>query len=469
MNKYKELANNTIIFTISNFASKILVFMLVPLYTSVLTLSEYGISDIIITTVNLLQPILTLTISESVLRFSIEKKENIDDIISIGLKVLVCGFIILILFTPIILKIGILNGYIIYLYLFYIITGLNNILAYFARGIDKVKEVAISGIITTFFTLLFNIIFLIIFKFRIKGYLLSMILANAISCLYLIKEVYDLKRINFKKSNKKLFIKMLRYSIPMIPNSISWWISNVSDRYILTGFCGISINGLYSVAYKIPTIITIISTIFLQAWQLSSMKEYESKDRDKFYSQGYNYYNLFLILICSLMIIFTKVMAKILFSDQFYIAWKYVPLLLLSFVFSGLASFLGTIYTASKKTNMLFYSTCLAAIVNIILNFLLVPKFQAIGAASATFISYFIVWIIRLIDIKKEINLDMKYYKIFISYLIIFIQCIVMTINLKNYLIILIILFFILILVNISDIKFLFRICIERFKKLRRE
>ena len=119
----------------------------------------------------------------------------------------------------------------------------------------------------------------------IYGYLLSFIVSNFAGMILLV--TLGKMHVYFKigKIDKKLMKEMLFYSLPMITNSISWWISNSSDKYILTFLCGATINGIYSVAYKIPTILSVCYGVFMSAWRLSAVDDFGSEETDRFYSQ----------------------------------------------------------------------------------------------------------------------------------------------------------------------------------------
>lgn len=409
MSRYKQLISNTTTFAIGNFASKLLVFLLVPIYTRVLSTSEFGTIDIINSTVSLLTPILTLSIAEGVMRFALDNETKKDQVLMVGLKFLFYGFLILILASPILIRIDLIKNYIVYFYLIYITSTTSGLISQFARGIGEVKNFAINGVLTTATTIIFNIILLIVMDMGIEGYFLATILSNVISCVFLYFSVNLKHYITFKNSNTVVRKSMLSYSVPLIPNSISWWINNIFDRYVIIAFCGVAANGLYAVAYKLPTILTTISNIFMQAWQISAVKEHKKSDTSKFYSEVYNYYCTFVIIVCSILILFTKFICYFMFSDEFFVAWKYVPLLVLAVAFGGFSGFLGSIYVAEKKSFKNFLSTSTGALVNISLNLLLVPRFGALGAACATFISYLIVWLIRTVDTKKYIKIKINY------------------------------------------------------------
>ena len=430
--KYKKLKNNTMLMLISNFSSKVLVFLLIPFYTRILSTEEYGISDIIFTTVNLLYPIFTLLMTEAILRFSLDnnKRNDNESIFSISIYISLIGFILLIILGPIISKTLNIDNYIIYFYLYYISTIIYLLISQFVKGIGKVKEFAISGVINTVITIICNIFMLVVFNLKIKGYILSYVIGMILSSLYLFKtgKVY-LYFISVKKINKKKLKEMLKYSIPMIPNSISWWISNSSDKYILTMFRNFSETGIYSASYKIPTLLTTFSSVFIGSWQLSSIDEFGTEENIKFHRDVYSNYSSIITFFVTWLIFLSKIISKVLFSIEYYIAWKPAIILLFAFLFNTLSGFLGTIYTSAKKTIYLFLSTMIAALINIIFNVILIPKFGMQGAAIATLISYWFIWLFRIINTKSILNMNISIKKDIISYFLILIEIIFMLLN----------------------------------------
>lgn len=437
MKKYKELLSNVGLLTISNFGSKILSFFLVPLYTSVLSTTDYGNYDFIYTTISLLIPLLTLCIYESSLRFLLDKKNDKSVIVTITFKYslfAIAIFFILAILNRIFGLINIFNNY----FLFYILLFLSSlfyiVMQNITRGMDEIKSVAISGILNSILMLSLNLFFLLYCKLGLNGYFLATIISNFISAVYLFIKLKITKYINVKSKSVILENDMKNYSKPLMFNSISWWINSVSDRYIVTFFCGVAVNGIYSVSYKIPSMLSIFQTIFNQAWGISAVKEYKTEESIEFFSNTYNIYNFLMIIICSILIIFVKIIAKILYMKDFYVAWFYTPFLFLSVIFGALSGLFGGIFSAVKDSKTLGSTTIIGAIVNIIFNIILVYFIGAIGAAIATFLSYFIIWLIRLIKVKKYIILKINLKRDSIVYLLLIIQSILMMF-LKNTLI----------------------------------
>ena len=417
--KVNYLVKNIILFTISGFVPKILSFFLIPIYTSCLSTSDYGIFDLIITTATLFIPIFTLDIQDAVLIFSMDKKKKPEEVFSISMKINMIGFTIV---AVIAFVLGIVNIFNIsrYFYLFFIIfyfvTAILNSANLFCKGIDKVKTIVKSTVINSVITLLLNILLLKVFNMGIIGYLIANSIGIIIALLFTFFDAQLFKYIK-KVNNKKLTQEMIKFSFPLIFSVIAWWINNASDRYILTWISGVSISGLYAISYKIPSLLTIFQSIFAQAWSISAIKEYDKDDKDGFVGTMYTTMNFLLCLACSIIMIFNVFLASILYSGKFYEAWIYVPPLLLSVIFNAMALFIGSIFTAVKDTKTLSITTIIGAIINTLLNVVLIKMYSAYGAAIATAVGYYIVLLMRNIILKKHVNMKTNTLKNNISFL----------------------------------------------------
>ena len=221
----------------------------------------------------------------------------------------------------------------------------------------------------------------------------------------------------------------------MILNSIGWWVNNVANKYIVIFLCGVAANGIFSVAYRIPSILVLFQTIFNQAWTVSAVKEF-NKNNSSFYLNIYNAYNMGMVIVCSILILFNKTIAYILFANDFYLAWQYAPFLMLAVVFNSLAVLLGGIFSAAKKSEVYAKTTMIGAVVNIVLGLILVFGMGVIGAAIATMIANIIVWLMRLKETKKIIQFDINIKLHIISYIILLIQVVIILFIEKTWLMI---------------------------------
>lgn len=428
VDRYKKLLSDAGLFVISNFASRVMIFFLLPLYTRVLTTTEYGIVDLLTNTINLIYPIFTLSIAEATLRFALEKDVENSEVLSASLFFTLISTLILAFLSPFICDfIGISSEYIFFFLLLYLGFNLNNCFSYYARGCNKTKLFAMQGVIRTALVVVLNLLFLLILKLGIKGYLIATIVADYLTVFFIISKGEFWKDIIRFKLNKALIKEMLQYSIPMIPTIIAWWISNASDKYIITAKLGLAASGIYSVAYKIPSILTVITSIFTQAWQISAISNYGQDDNAEFFSTVYKYFNIVSVVACSLLILFSQLLGELLFAKEYFVAWRYVPLLLIAFLFSGLSGFLASIYTSARKTKLLFISTSVGATLNIILNILLVGRYGVMAAAYTTMISFLFVWIVRLKNSSRIIAIKINLIRDTITYVVLIIQAIIVS------------------------------------------
>ena len=428
MHGYKYLIKNIGLLTISQFGTKILAFFLVPLYTNILSTVEYGTYDLFTTSINLLFPIVTLNLSDAVLLFSLDKSNNQREVLSIGIKYAILGFFCSIIFLIVNLIFNIfppISKYWYYFPVLFILMVISNLFSVFSRGIDRVKETAIGGVICSITMISCNLFFLLVLKLGLHGYFLANIFAIMLQVLYLYISCNLSKYINFK-TNKKLEKEMKEYSMPLIANNIGWWINNSSDRYIVTWMCGVSSNGIYSVGYKIPSILNMFQTIFSQAWTMSAVKDFDSDDSKGFFSKIYGIYNCGMVMACSGIVITSRALAHFLYAKEFFEAWKYVPFLTIAIVFGSLSGFLGGIFAAAKDSKLFGKSTIVGAILNVVLNIILVYSIGALGAAIATLIAFFVVWMIRIKHVQKYINIKIKLKRDVASYFVLIAQAVVL-------------------------------------------
>lgn len=430
MNNDRYLTKNIFLFSISNFAPKILVFLMVPLYTNVLTTKEYGIVDLMQTLMQLLLPILTLNISEAVMRFSIDPHSNDRAVFNYGLKYSIMGISIVLLGCIICMLFKIMPiSYLICFFLLFASNTIYTLISNFLRGIDKITLMVYGSILNTATMVGCNLLFLLVFKWGIEGYLFAQTFGFLLTSIVWIFCGKLWQYVAVSMRDEEVANKMLHFSRPLIVNSVAWWINNASSRYIITFICGAALNGLYAAAYKIPTILTMVQNIFMQAWQLSAIKTFEQKERQEFYKKIYKIYNALLVVVTSGIILFVKVLAKILFAKDFFVAWRIVPFLLLASLFGALSGFIGAIFTASNETKIVGRTTAYGAVFNIILGIVMIWKWNIFGAAVATLISYLLVWGIRCFEEKRRENLRVVEPRAIFSYILLLLQALIIQID----------------------------------------
>ena len=426
--KRKKLILNTFILGIGVFASKLLVFLMMPLYTGILSPAEYSAADLISQTANLLMPLACIGITDGVFRFAMDKEIDKGRVLSSGLAVLLVAGLAFALISPAISFIDYFSGYAWLIAAYVLAANIHSVCAQYVRACDKTGLFALQGIINTALVIILNILFLVFFKMGVLGYVLSVVVADVLVTVFLFFAGRLYKEIRVSLVSKDLVKDLLKYSAPMIPATIFWWITSVSDRYMVTYFVGETVNGLYSAAYKIPTALTLVSSVFLEAWQYSAVSDTDaanssvSKESAGFFTSVFSHYQSLIYVAGSAMIALSQVLIIILCADSYFEAWRYVPVLTLASVFSGFTSFLGSVYLVKKKSVLTFLTSMSGAAINIVLNLLLIPKIGAQGAAIATVVSYLAVFVIRAVNTKKYVPFSLSLPRMSVSIALMVIQ-----------------------------------------------
>lgn len=417
MDKYRKLFSNTIIFAIGTFSSKLLSFLLIPYYTRVLENDQLGNGDLIVQTANLIIPVVSIGISNAIIRYGLDQGISKRSVFTGGITAVLAGYLLFLACSPLMSHLP-LNEEVktrIYLIYFYVLAScLRSLCAQFIRVKQFLKLYAFDGILSTATVIVFNILFLSVFKMGVTGYVLATVCSDLLSAAFLFYIAGLRRYISFAKMEWWVLGAMLRYAIPLIPANIFWWVTNVSDHYLVTEMVGAEINGLYVIAYKIPMMVTLVSGFFTDAWQMSAIIE-DGRGRDRFYTTVFRAYQALIFTAASGLILMAKPLMHILTDPKFYDAWKFVPFLVISSVFSCFVTFLGSVYMVEKKSMLTLLTTAAGAVSNVLLNLLLIPKFGANGAAFATFFSYFFVFMLRIIDTRRFIAIRWNPLKLFLN------------------------------------------------------
>jgi len=412
-NKYRTLAGNIIVLGIGQFGSKLLVYVMLNFYTSMLDKAAYGDLTNIINAASIFISVFTLSIADGVLRFALEKKNDGKGVFSIGINVVIIGMVIFAVVTPLIGLIPMLKGYEWLVFIYVFMGAVKEICAIYVRARHSVTIYAIDGIVTTVSMIIYSLVFMGIFKLGIAGYVFAVVLGDFTSVIFLNVTTKLFKEYRPVRNDPVLRGAMLKYSIPLMPTMIMWWIINTSDGFMVTAFLGNEANGLYGIAYKFPNLATVVVGIFSQAWRMSAITERNSRTVSNFYSNIFSMMQTVMFLASAgIMLILRPLIIPFFVAESFAASYFYVPILLGAVVFQSFSNFLASIYEASNKTTHSLISSSIGAAANIILNFILIPTMGISGAAVATLASYIIVFVYRIIDTKKLLYMKVYWAKI---------------------------------------------------------
>ena len=404
----KYLVKNTFIFALSNIATKAISFFLVPIYTAVLSTYEYGTIDLTVTVITIAVPIFTLNICESVMRFALDRDSDKAKITQIGTNVYLVGCIVGLLIIPICGLFEILSSHSLLIYFYMIATAGSQLYLSDLRGKELLLQYSIGNILQTLLVALLNILFLVVFKLGITGYFGAYAIAGAITMVYALMVGKGYRTLIPRRMDISLFRNMAKYSLVLIPNSFMWWIINSSDRIMVTAMVGATANGIYAISYKLPSIVSIASGVFNQAWGYSAIKEEGSQDESRFSNKMLTYLISISMIIGIGLCAFMKPFLKIYVSTEFYEAWKYTPFLIIGCVYMTLGTFMATSYTVHKDSLGYLLSAMFGTLFNIVFNYILIPHIQVYGAAIATCVSYILVFAFRLIHTRKYMIYNVK-------------------------------------------------------------
>lgn len=468
MSREGALIKNTAIITIGKISTQMISFFLLPLYTAILTTAEFGIVDLLNTLVALMLPIVTFQIEHAVFRYLIDirgNKEETRAVVSTTLFTIVLQSVVYLAIFVLI------SNFINNEYKFFLATNViacifSSIMLQIARGLGDNKAYAMGSFITAITTIIFNVIFLVAFKYGAYGMLLASLIANIICSLYIfIKDKIGMY-IGIKSFNKDLLKKLWKYSIPLIPNALSWWIFNASDRVIVTAILGLGANGILAAAHKFPSIYITIYNIFNMAWTEAAAMHINDDDRDEFFNNIINTtLKIFTALSFGIIAIMPFVF-PIIINSSYNEAYNQIPIFMIASIFNVLVGLFSVIYIAKKDTKAVAKTSVYSAIINVIVNLVLIKFIGLFAASISTLVAYSLTAIHRHVEINKKylsIKIDSKF--IVLSIFIGAIICLIYYIKnpILNILSIVIAVLY-AIVINFKSINFVKQIILKKFK-----
>ena len=433
MSREGKLVKNTAIVALGQIGTKFISFFLLPLYTAVLSTEEYGTVDLLNTYVSLLIPIIFLQMDQAIFRFLIDHRKDNDEktklISTVFITVILHAILYLIVF-------GIVGNFIHNPYKYFLATNVvtsmfSSMLLQTSRGLGDNVAYSLGSLVSGAGTIVLNIIFIVVFRWGAYGMLFATMLANILCMIFVFFKLKVYKYLSLMAWNKSILNSIWKYSIPLVPNALSWWIINASDRTIISQFLGIAANGVYSASNKFSAIIITVFSIFNMTWTESASMYIKDNDSSEYFS---NIINVTIKLFTSICLLVIAIMP---FSFSFFItgssfaeAYMQIPILLIATLFNIIVSLLGSIYVALKKSNEIAKTSIYSAIINIVINILLIRYIGLFAASISTLLAYLSMSIYRYIDVQKYVRI-----KIDFTYVIIILPLIILvlfTYYLKN-------------------------------------
>lgn len=456
----EQLVKNTLLYGITHFGTSILSFIMLPIYTYYFSPAEFGLWDLVLTTIALLSPLITLEIVSASYRWLLEEnnRQEQEKIITTGaisivrnLMIMNCVSIIILFLMPndipfvwetlILVNVSVISSFI----------------QQCSRGLQFNKLFALIGIMQSIIVVIMNLIFMFGFNLRIEALFYSLIIAHVCTSLF------ASFRMNFWQYLKGMYSKslmkqFLMYSLPIVPGAMSWWIMTMSDRYMIIYFLGIETNGIYAIANKIPAILILLNNIFFLAWKDNAITQFNSAEKNAHYSDVFKQFFRVMTSAVILLTLLTKPILELIIDQTFFHAWQYIGLLLIGSLFHTFSLFWSAGYHGAKKTNVIFVTSVIGAIVNIVVNLLFIPRIGLYAVGLSTITAFFVTWIVRIIYAKSHFNISLNYRDIIVfSIFIIIANIIPFQLNMNALIIVSGVVFVILTIINLKFILSIYR------------
>lgn len=472
MNKYKNLLLNVGLFLLSAISTKLITFILIPLYTTYLTNAQYGITDMAYTIISLVGPITSCSINDAVVRYVVDDEQNTKRYVTLGtwitiLSCLIAGLLLPFTDLPVF---GGLGKYKLWFFLNFITWSFNGLFSTTMRGLNHVKLITRTSIFSGLVTGASALIFIGGLHFKTEGYFISIILGGGIGALQYLFSGKLYRYIGFPKlkSDKALLWKMLLFSLPLVPNAVFWWVGNSVNRFFITSMLGIGASGLFAAASKIPNLMNMVSTIFWQAWSLSAFQEYRKSNISGFFTNVFAVFKAMTAVAGSTVIVLSPWLASFLLQKKFFDAWPIIPLLVFAFCFSVLSGFYGTVFTTGMKTKYLLITTGVAAVIVAVGTWLLIPLYGLSGAAYAMILSNFVMLVMRIFEVRLFMDIKVNWLLTVPTFVLLGAQAFIMSLQISGYMTISVILFMAIMMLQVIEIMPSVKLLLSRITRNKR-
>lgn len=415
MKRSDKLFLNTLIIAIGTFTTKVLSFIMVPFYTLWLSPSEYGNFDLLISYIAFFIPFATFQLEQSVFRFSLSNKKEAkryytNAVSRVFVNILICNIIIILLLHK--------QPFMIPFMIYFDFYALYNCASEYLRGTDRLKLYSATNIFVALIIVVLNILLVYVCQLQVSGMLWSYAIAYLLGFI-MIAWLEKLSYFKFYK-NREIQKEMLAYSLPLIPNSISWSITHITDRTMIRMVMGSFYNGIYAISCKIPTLVNILFSIFSLSWQQTAISSVNDADKNTFYNGIY--FDLIKFLYTSAMVIIalTPFLFRYFIQKEYFIGIYQIPIILNGIIFLSLAQFMNAIFLATKDTKSVGLTTVIAAIINFVINILFIKSLGLFAASLSTFVSYLVLFFLRqkklstIFQNREVIRMILKYNVVYI-------------------------------------------------------
>ncbi len=419
MEKEGKLFSNTLLLALASMLSKTITFFMLPLYTAAMDPAEFGVADILVSTAVLLLPIVSLHAPETMFRFRMNGERGA---LATGGTFLVLGLLAFASCVPLLSFSAVLRPYRFVLYLYVAASLCRSFLAHVLRADGAFGLYALQQVFCTLLTVVLQFLLLKVWQRGVQGYLVAVILADALTFAALVP--YLLSHVKEEvRPSAPLRRRMARYALPMIPSTVLWWVTSVSDRYLVLLYCGEAVTGIYAAAGRLPGLVALAIGIFMEAWHYAALRADKQREGELF---GRIYALLLPVLVAMGVgvVLLARPIVAFFLAREFGEAATLVPLLVFGAVCGGLANFLCSIYTLRMRSGAALATGVLPTVANVLLALFLIPRYGALGAALASAVAFAMLLAVRLVHTRRLLAFPRHTLRLFSSLLLLFLSAV---------------------------------------------
>lgn len=407
MGEARRLIKNTGIIAVGGMATKLVQFLLLPLYTSVLPPTEYGAVDYLNTIALFCVPVASLLMDEALFRFLIdcETEEDRRRAVTATVGVLALGCVLFAALMGVLELVFHPDSFWWIVGLVYAGTMLQMVSA-LLRGFGDTMGYSLANFLASAVMIVLNVLFIAVFRWGVEGMLSATVIAQGGVALVFAVRKRVWRYVDLSLIDRAYMGRLIRYAVPLVPNKVSWTIMNMLDRLVIMVTLGPGAAGLYAVAYKFPNVMDQVYGFFYQSWKESSARSLNAEgDEVDFYDAIYRMLRRFMMSVVLGMTALMPLVYDLMIGWQYHEGILYVPILLLATFFSNISGFYGGIFTAHKDTKIMGTTTIVSALLCLVLNLVLIPSIGLYGASVATLASMFVVNEYRRVKVRAYARL----------------------------------------------------------------
>lgn len=415
--RYANLLTNTALFAMNSVATKLISFVLVPLYTTYLSAGEYGVTDMSLTVIGLVTPLATLSAADAAVRFIVADRRHGGRYAAVSLALTLGSILVVALLSPL-LDLEVFGGLGEHRGLFvlaYATSAVLSLCGEVSRGLGEVRFIAVCAAVSSLSTLVTALALIGWLGLGVTGYFVSVSVGPMVAiALYLavgsvgrafVEGARELAAAGTAAVRETL-APMVRYALPLIPNALFWWVGTSVSRLFVTGMLGIASSGMFAAASKVPNLLNTAYSIFQQAWQLSAFQESGREGVEEFFGTVFRLLQGCFTVLCALISFLAPWLAALILRGETFASWPMIPVLLLANLMNVFNSFFGTIYTSTMHTSFIMRTTVVGAICCVALTPALIVPLGTVGACAASAVSQGVVFALRAVDSRRYVAFE---------------------------------------------------------------